>query len=420
MSFTTICTRLRSIANLKSMRPLLLAALLPLTAAAGGCKDASPRTASVADPQPGAVFATVGEAGDAAAEAIAFTMGTYVQIKAEAASQEQAERALQAALRELDRLSAIVDRFRPDSQVSLINSHAGDQSWVEVSPDIISMLQTARQVAEKSGGAFDPTIAPLVDLWGFVEAAGESGPESDGGQEAASHEGVGKVGPTHIRGHKPPAAASIAQLLPLVSYKDVEIDEAGGRVRLHRPGQALDLGGIAKGYGVHQVARILRQHGVIRALVDLGGNIYALGTKADGSPWRVGIQDPRDPGGIIAVVPVTDAALSTSGDYERYFEYDGVRYSHLLDPHTGWPARDVLSVTVITPDGALGDALSTAAFVLGRDRGLALLESLPDVEGIVVLPDFSVRITSGLAGKVEVVGRGRLDSGTTPAGGEEE
>lgn len=406
---------------------MFLAALLSLVAAAGGCRDSAQKS-SVSDQQVEPVSTTSGDTGGAEAEAISFTMGTYVQIKAEAATKEQADAAIQAALNELDRLTALVDRFHPDSQVSLVNNHAGDQTWVDVSPDIISMLQTARRVAEASNGAFDPTIGPLIDLWGFVEeehtedtsdSPSIAGASETDGSAPADEEQLGEVGPTHIRGRKPPTPQQITQRLPLVSFKDIEIDEAAGRVRLRRQGQVLDLGGIAKGYGVQQVAQILRDHGVTRALIDLGGNIYTLGTKADGSPWRAGIQDPRDPTDIITIVPVTDEALATSGDYERYFEYDGVRYSHLLDPHTGWPARDVLSVTVITRDGALGDALSTAAFVLGPDKGLELLESLPDVEGLVVLPDFSVRVTSGLAGKVEVVGRGHLDSKTAPANEQE-
>lgn len=384
--------------------PLTGLLLLAVALGVAGCQGREGQRAAgaVTTNQTGPAAIPDDRAQAAEAQAVSFTMGTYAQIRATAATRTQAEEAVQAALSELDRLAAQVDRFRDDTQVAEINRHAGDGTWIRVSPDLVSMLLTARRVHEVSHGAFDPTIAPLVDLWGFVETE-ETAPT----EASAPESPLEGMGPTHLRGHRPPSKDAIAKLLPLVSFSDVEIDEAGRKVRLRRPGQALDLGGIAKGYAVAKAAEVLRRHGVTSALLDLGGNIYALGKKNSGEPWRAGVQDPRDPSSVIAIVPVADEALATSGDYERYFEYDGTRYSHLLDPHTGWPAGQVLSVTVITPDGGLGDALSTAAFVLGPVKGLELLESLPGVEGIFVLPDFSVKVTSGLKGKVELAGRGR-------------
>ncbi|HEY8531901.1 MAG TPA: FAD:protein FMN transferase, partial [Limnochorda sp.] len=140
-----------------------------------------------------------------------------------------------------------------------------------------------------------------------------------------------------------------------------------------------------------------------RALIDLGGNLYALGRKADGSPWRVGIRHPRDPGAVIAVVEAADVALATSGDYERYFIHDGVRYSHLLDPRTGYPARELAAVTIVAPRGADADGLSTAVFVLGPDQGARLVEQLPGVEAVFIDTAMNVTYTSGLEGRIQVM-----------------
>src|SRR5690606_37079401 len=164
--------------------------------------------------------------------------------------------------------------------------------------------------------------------------------------------------------------------------------------------------------GADRAVQLLKEHGVVRALVDLGGDVYALGTRPDGTPWRLGIRHPRRAGQILGILHVSDAAVATSGDYERYFEYEGVRYSHIVDPRTGWPAMELASVTVVAPHGVWADALSTAVFVLGKEEGLALLESLPGVEGILVDKDLNVLITSGLEGKVDrLEGQGYVGTG---------
>jgi len=346
---------------------------------------------------PGEAVSAVGRA-----ETIGFTMGTVARVVAEGV---EAESAVSAVMQELDRLTLLLDRFNPYGDVSALNSSSGE--WVELSPEVLFVLQESLRLAELSGGAFDPTVAPVIDLWGFVEAESAYEHENEHGESEAAglKEAAGSTSssPTRMIGVSPPDPRELAQVLELVGFQSIEIDAGRGRARLGRPGQAIDLGAIAKGYGVDRAVEVLKEHGMVRALVDLGGDIYALGTRPDGTPWRLGIRHPRKPGEILGILRVSDAAVATSGDYERYFEYEGVRYTHIVDPRTGWPASDLASVTVVAPSGIWADALSTAAFVLGKEGGLALLESLPGVEGILVDKELNVTMTSGLQGKVDLL-----------------
>lgn len=329
-------------------------------------------------------------------EAISFTMGTVARIVAEGPG---AEAAVAGALEELDRLSLLFDRFRPYGDVWALNAAGGE--WVEVTPEVLELIEEAVRLAELSGGAFDPTIAPVIDLWGFVEVGAQ--PEEDGHE----HSRAPGSAPTRMAGTEPPDPQELETVLKRVGYRRIEVDPDRGRARVGT-GQTIDLGAIAKGYGVDRAAQLLKERGIVRGLVDLGGDIYALGTRADGSPWRLGIRHPRQDGALLGILRVSDAAVATSGDYERYFEHEGVRYSHIVDPRTGWPARELVSVTVVAPSGVWADALATAVFVLGKEEGLALLESLPGVEGIVVDAGLQVAMTSGLEGKLELL--------LTPAG----
>lgn len=322
------------------------------------------------------------------AERIGFTMGTVARVVAEG---PEAEEAVSAVMKELERLTLLLDRFHPYGDIGTLNASSGE--WVEVSAEVLALLEEAVRLAEVSQGAFDPTVAPLVDLWGFVEAEPH---EHEEGRAASDS-------PTPLVGTAPPDPEEIAKLLELVDYRSIEIDSVQGRARLARPGQAIDLGAIAKGYGMDRAVELLKARGIVRGIVDLGGDVYALGSRADGTPWRVGIRHPRKDGQILAVLRLSDAAVATSGDYERYFEYEGVRYTHIIDPRTGWPAAELASVTVVAPTGVWADALSTAVFVLGKERGLALLESLPGVDGILVDKELNVMMTSGLAGKVDLL-----------------
>jgi thiamine biosynthesis lipoprotein len=268
----------------------------------------------------------------------------------------------------------IFDRFReiegrmsvtlPGTELDRINANAGIAP-VAVHADAFEVIELAVRYAELSGGAFDPAIGPLVSLWGI------------GGDEP-----------------RLPSPEEIDALLPLVNWRDVALDREGPTVFLKHPGMALDLGAIAKGYAADEAAEILQKNRIKRAIIDLGGNILVYGEKRDRSPWRVGVQNPLDSrGAYIGVLEIRDQTVVTSGVYERFFEADGVRYHHILSPADGYPVRNgLLSVTIVTRRSADADALSTAVFVLGYEKGKALAESLEGVGAVFVFEDRSIRL----------------------------
>lgn len=260
------------------------------------------------------------------------------------------------------------------SNVSQVNQQAGREA-VAVPPEVIFVLQEALRIAKITDGAFDPTIGPLVDLWDI------------GGD-----------------GNQVPSQEVIDFALSLVDWKLVQIDPIANTVYLPKEGMALDLGGIAKGYAADQLVTIAQKAGIQQALFDLGGNIYAYGTKDDGSPWRVGIKDPTNPLGSPALaLAVKDKSVVTSGMYERFFEQDGVRYHHILNPATGFPVYNkIQSVTIVSSSSLLADALSTSVFILGKEKGLQLLEE-EDAEGVIIGDDNLVYPTSGLTDQVSIV-----------------
>jgi thiamine biosynthesis lipoprotein len=299
-----------------------------------------------------------------------FLMDTVIEITAYGPGAEQA---VKAAFAELKRLHDITNNFDPASQVSAINQAAG-RDKVNADPDLIAMLRRSNELAGRIDHTFDVTIGPLTDLWG-----------------------IGR------KGDYVPARADIDKALAFVDHRLVIVDENAGTVFLPKAGMKLDLGGIAKGYAVDRAVAILKGHGVASALVNAGGDIKVIGTRPDGKPWRIGVQHPRKPDAIIAKLALTDwDTMETSGDYQRYIMKDGVRYSHILDPRTGLQPRQLASVTMVINSSADGDILSTALFVLGPERGLALLRQFPGTEAIMVATDGRVIVSSGLEGKVEI------------------
>ncbi len=278
-----------------------------------------------------------------------------------------AERAIDTAfarLREIeDRLSANKD----GTDIELVNRAAGGAP-VAVSDDAVFVLGKALEYAALTDGAFDPSVGPLVRLWGI-------------GTEAA----------------RVPAQAEIDAALALVDWRGIELDRAAKTIRLPKIGMRLDLGAIAKGFAADEVRNVLLRAGVKAAIVDLGGNIYALGGKPGGSPWRIGIQVPRPesevPRGVyLGVVEGRDLTLVTSGVYERFFEREGRSYHHILDTATGWPVRNgLVSVTIAAGSSIDADALSTSLFALGTEKGMALAERLGGIA--VVLVDEKDRIS---------------------------
>lgn len=293
-----------------------------------------------------------------------YLMGTYVTLKVYSPQAAVIEKTVER-LREIENL---MSANLPESEVGLINGAAG-KSAVKISSDTFNVIETALYYSQLTNGAFDPTIGPLVNLWGI---------------------GTDKA--------RIPSNKEIERSLRLVDYRTVILDKEQQSVKLPYAGQALDLGGIAKGYAADEAKRILKANGITSAIVNIGGNIMTLGTRPDGNPWRIGVQDPLGPrNSYIGIIQLIDETAVTSGNYERYFEIGGKRYHHILNPFTGYPSRSgLLSATIITKRSIAADALSTAVYVLGLDRGMELVESLPGIEAIFVTDDFKIYLTKGI------------------------
>lgn len=307
-----------------------------------------------------------------------FVMDTLIHIQVYAPDQETGRQALDAAFGEFRRIADLSDQFAeknlPDPDISdvyRVNKNAGIKP-VQVSDDTLVMLQKSQYYACLTQGAFDHTVGPLMDLWGF-------------GQEH----------------YQVPKDAELKAALALVGYQRLVVNRQEKTVFLPDQGMKLDLGGIAKGYATDQAVGKLRQIGIKSALINAGGTIYALGCKPDGSPWKAGIQDPRDKNKIIAVIKVKDTALASSGDYERYFIEDGIRYHHILDPSTGKPAGQLMAATIAGASAAEADLLSTALFVLGHQSGTELLNKLSDIQAVFVDENKNITITPGLKNQIE-------------------
>ena len=244
----------------------------------------------------------------------------------------------------LEEFENVFSTWRPDSEVSRFNAREGEE-WFAVSPLFLDVLEEAVRVSELTGGAFDVTAGPLVELWGFG---------SGGAAERI------------------PDRAALDRLLPATGGEHLQWRESPPAVRRTRPGMQLDFSAIAKGYAADEICDLLFEAGLSDYLVEIGGEVSARGMRADGQAWSIGIESP-DRTGVTEAVPLWDAAIATSGDYRNYFEHDGRRYSHVLDPRTGWPVHHGLtSVTVIASSAATADALATALLVLGPETGLQL------------------------------------------------
>jgi thiamine biosynthesis lipoprotein len=291
-------------------------------------------------------------------------MGTRIAVELWHEDQGGADKAMEAVLAEMHRVDALMSHYKPESQLSAINQRAAIEP-VPVDAELARLLDRAAKFSELTNGAFDITYASVGYLYDY-------------------------------RAHQKPTAEQIAAGLGAVNWRHVVVDMKQSTVRFTQPGVRIDLGGIAKGYAVDRAIAILRSLGVEHASVTAGGDTRIMGDRF-GRPWVVGIQHPDDPAKVIARIPIVDAAISTSGDYERYFDEDGKRYHHIINPRTGKSAGEVRSVTVIGPDATTTDGLSTSVFVMGPERGIALIERLGDVDAVIVKNDGKVLYSSGLA-----------------------
>ena len=282
-------------------------------------------------------------------------MGTLVEITVVGRDEGEAAAAINDAFAEMERIEKLMNRWIPESEVSKVNRWAGVKP-VKVSAEVLEVIQRAREISRASGGYFDISVGGLLDLWGF---------ETSGGRV--------------------PPKVEVDQALQSVGYGAIHVDGVASTVELRR-GMRIDLGGIAKGYAVDRAYGVLRSRGYENVIVNAGGDMRVGGRKPNG-PWAIGIQDPREHSRILASFDVGDISVATSGDYERYFEADGVRYHHLLNPFTGYPGRQCRSVTILAKDAVTADAFATAVFVMGPEKGLRLIEANEGVEGLIVTAD---------------------------------
>lgn len=276
---------------------------------------------------------------------------------------------LTEALQKCAYYESILSKTVEGSDVWNINHANGER--VQVSEDTRDIIEKALEYSRLSNGAFDITIEPCVALWDFTDKNKAVLPDE----------------------------AALAAAAAKVDYTQVDVNDDGVKLGL---GQTIDLGAIAKGYIADRISDLLKEKGIKSGLLNFGGNVQTIGNKPDGTPWNVGIQDPRGAqSDSIAVMPTTDAAVVTSGIYERGFDIDGVRYHHLLDTSTGWPIQnDLAGVSIFVSDSFDGDALSTTLFALGEQGGLALTEKLEGVEAMFITREDNISYTQGLEGKI--------------------
>lgn len=301
-------------------------------------------------------------------------MGSALRIAVWATDGAAADAAINRVSQEFGRLESLLSVWKSGSDVVRLNAAAG-QSPVPVSADTLAVLAAARDASERTGGKFDVTFGALADIWKF----------------------------DHDQDNIVPDRRAIAARLPLVDYHAVHVDAAKGSAFIARPGVRVHLGGIGKGYAIDRAVAMLREAGFADFLIQAGGDLFASGTN-NGVPWTLGIADPRGDHQAFAAIEVADSTISTSGDYERAFIKDGVRYHHLLDPDTGEPARRCRSVTIVAGSAMLADVLSTGVFIMGPESGMRLIEEMADVEAVIVTADNALLISSGLRGRVDLRG----------------
>jgi thiamine biosynthesis lipoprotein len=279
-------------------------------------------------------------------------MGTVIEITLISDHEELANRAALQAFQEMKRIEQLMSPKIESGDVYRINQFSGKE-WVIVSNETLKVIKKAQEISEISGGGFDITVGPLTELW---RKAREK-----------------KI---------PPSAEEVKEKLSLVNFKDIGMDQVG-KVFLRKKGMAIDLGGIAKGYAVDRAFDVLRSLGYKNLIVNAGGDLRVGGRK-NNDPWSIGIQNPRKSQKILTKIPTSDMAVATSGDYEKFFIFEGKRYHHILNPKNGFPSDGCQSVTILTKDCITADGLATAVFVLGPEKGYALCQKLESVDCLIL------------------------------------
>ncbi len=297
-------------------------------------------------------------------------MGTMVKITAVAPNEILAQAALTAGFQEIRRLEQMLSTWIETSELSRVNQAAG-QEPVSVGDETFALLSKALEIAEYTKGGFNIAIGPAVRLWNIPEAP------------------------------RIPSDMELEIAAQYVDYRNIHLDPTRRTVFLEKPGMKIDVGGIGKGFAAEKAAAVMREVGATGGLVAVSGDLRVFGKQADGTAWPIVIQHPRQPGKVLATLEATDEAISTAGDYERFFIQDGVRYHHILDPETLQPARLCQSVTVIAPDGTTADGLDTGVFVMGPVKGMALIERL-GLGAVIVDVEGRITVSSRLRDRVRL------------------
>jgi thiamine biosynthesis lipoprotein len=297
-------------------------------------------------------------------------MGTRISVELWHDTPDEAEQCKTAVFKEMHRIDALMSPYKQDSQLARINREASQQA-VKISPELFQLIEQSRKISELSNGAFDITFASVGHLYNYRERV-------------------------------KPSENEIKDKLSAIDYRHIVLNSKEQTIRFNSPGVRIDLGGIAKGYAVDNGIRILQQCGVKNGLVSAGGDSRIIGDKR-GRPWMMGIQHPRKKPGVAVALPLSDTAISTSGDYERYFDEEGERHHHIISPSTGKSASGVISASVIGPEAIMTDALSTTVFILGTDKGLALIEKLPAFDAIIIDEKGKMHYSSGFQAPSEAV-----------------
>lgn len=292
-------------------------------------------------------------------------MGTLVSITAVALEESTAQTATTAGFREIKRLEQLLSTWIPASELSLVNKAAGRQA-VAVSQETVELVNRSLEIARLTEGGFNIAVGPAVEAWGVTERQ-------------------------HI-----PSPSELQALKPLVAWTTIEVRDQERTIFLPREGMRIDVGGIGKGYAADRAVEELKKAGALGGVVALAGDIKTFGNLPDRRGFPVGIRHPRQEDTLVAIIDLQDEAISTAGDYERFFEQAGIRYHHILDPVSLEPARKCQSVTIVAREGVVADGLDTGIFVMGPERGMELVERLPDVEAVIIDDKGRMTVSSGL------------------------
>lgn len=298
-------------------------------------------------------------------------MGTLVTLTVVATDRRVGDRAMQAGFDEVKRLEQLLSTWRSDSELSRVNAESG-RLPVKVSQETLDLVVRSLEITQLTQGGFNIALGPAVEAWSVTEQA-------------------------HI-----PGDHELQQLRPLVDWTNIRIDKEAGTIFLPLEGMRLDVGGIGKGYAADRAVEEMKRAGATGGVVALSGDIKTFGVLPYQNGFSVGIRHPREEGALMAILELKDEAISTAGDYERFFERGGVRYHHILDPQTLQPARMCQSVTIVAKEGMVADGLDTGVFVLGPEEGMALVERLPNVEAIIIDNEGTMMVSSGLHGRLHV------------------